>query len=68
MHGQLRCGSLSITTPASLLTNKFDVLSILHGQVSLVAVSQTCVIHETRTVQKFKDTLKDCFKNVNITL
>ena len=37
---------LSITTPASLLANEFDVRSVLHGQVSLVAVNQICVIHE----------------------
>ena len=41
-----RCGSLSITTPVSLLVNEFDVQSILHGQVSLAAVKQICVIHE----------------------
>ena len=43
---RLRCGSLSITVPVSLLANEFDVLSVLHGQVSLVAVNQMCVIHE----------------------
>ena len=36
----LRCGSLSITTPVSLLANEFDVRSVLHGQVSLAAVNQ----------------------------
>ena len=41
-----RCGSLSITTPVSLLANEFDVRSVLHGQVSLAAVNQICVIHE----------------------
>ena len=30
----LRCGSLSITTPVSLLANEFNVRSLLHGQVS----------------------------------
>ena len=34
------CGSLSITKPVSCLANKFDVLSELHGQVSLAAVKQ----------------------------
>ena len=29
-HGQPRCGSLSITTPVSFLTNEFDVRSVLH--------------------------------------
>ena len=37
---QLRCGSLSITTPVSHLGNEFDVRSELHGQVSLAAVNQ----------------------------
>ena len=31
----------------SQLANEFDVGSVLHGQVSLAAVSQICVIHET---------------------
>ena len=46
LHVRLRCGSLSITTPVSLLANEFDVRSVLHGQVSLAAVNQICVIHE----------------------
>ena len=33
------CGSLSITTPVSLLANEFDVQSVLHGHVSLAAVN-----------------------------
>ena len=45
-HARLRCGSLSITTPVPLLGNKFDVRSVLHGQESLAAVNQICVIHE----------------------
>ena len=40
------CGSLSITTPVSLLANEFDVRSVLRGQVSLAAVNQIYVIHE----------------------
>ena len=40
LHVQLRCCSLSITTPVSHLANEFDVRSILHGQVSLAAVNQ----------------------------
>ena len=40
LHVQLRCGSLSITTPVSHLANEFDVQSELHGQVSLAAVNQ----------------------------
>ena len=52
----------------SLLANEFDVRSILHGQVSLAAVNQSCVIHEAMNVckKKSKDSLKDCFENVNI--
>ena len=46
MHVPIRCDSLSITTPVSLLANEFDVGSILHGQVSLAAVNQIYVIHE----------------------
>ena len=46
LHVRLRCGSLSITTPVSLLANEFDVRSVLHGQVSLATVNQICVIHE----------------------
>ena len=43
---ELRCGSLSIRTPVSLLANEVDVRSALHGQVSLAAVNQVCAIHE----------------------
>ena len=46
--------------------NKFDVRSVLHGQVSLAAVNQICVIHEAMNGCKNKDSLKDCFVNVNI--
>ena len=46
LHVRLRCGSLSITTAVTLLANEFDVRSVLHGQVSLAAVNQICVIHE----------------------
>ena len=46
LHVRLGCDSLSITTPVSLLANEFNVQSILHGQVSLAAVNQICVIHE----------------------
>ena len=48
----------------SLLVNEFDVRSVLHGQVSLEAVSQICVIYEV--MNGCKDSLKDCFENVNI--
>ena len=40
LHMQLRCGSLSITTPLSHLVNEFDVRSELHRQVNVAAVNQ----------------------------
>ena len=46
LHVRLGCGSLSVTTPVSLLANEFDVRSVLHGQVSLAAVNQILVNHE----------------------
>ena len=47
--------------------NELDVGSVLHGQVSLAAVNQICVIHEAMNgCKKSKDSLKDCFENVNI--
>ena len=46
LHVRLRCDSLSIITPESLLVNEFDVRSISHGQVILAAVHQICVFHE----------------------
>ena len=51
-HMRLRCGSLSITTPVSLLAYEFDVRSVLHGRVSLAAVNQICVIHEAMNGSK----------------
>ena len=47
LHVRFRCASLSIATPVSLLANEIDVRSVLHGQVSLAAVNQIYVIHET---------------------
>ena len=67
LHVQLRCGSLSITTPVSLLANEFDVRSVLHGQVSSAAVNQIYVIHEAMNgCKKSKDSLKACFENVKL--
>ena len=37
---------MSITIPVSLLANEFDVRRLLHGLVSLAAVSHICDIHE----------------------
>ena len=67
LYVRLRCGLLSFTTSVSFLANEFDVRSILHGQVSLAAVNQICVIHEAMNgCKKTTDSLKDCFENVNI--
>ena len=41
LHVRIRRGSLSFTTPVSLLANEFDVPSVLHGEVSLAAVNQS---------------------------
>ena len=46
LHVRLRFGSLSVTTRVTLLANKLDDRSVLHGQVNLAAVNQICVIHE----------------------
>ena len=63
----LRCSSLSITTPVSLLAYEFNVLSILHMQVSLGAVNQIYVFHEVMNCcKKSKDSFKACFENVNM--
>ena len=56
LHVRLMCGSLSITTPVSLLVNEFNVRSVLHGQLSLAAVNQIYVIHEAMS----------CCKNLKI--
>ena len=48
----------------SLLANEFDVLSVLHGQMSLGqlgAVNKICVFHRA-----LKGCKKKCFENVNI--
>ena len=45
LHVRLRCGSLSIKTPVSLMVIEFDVRIILHGQVGLAADNQIFVIH-----------------------
>ena len=63
----LRCGSLSTTTPVSLLANEFDVQSVLRGQESLVAVNQIYVIHKAiNSCKNLKIYIKACFENVNI--
>ena len=68
LHVRLMCGSPSITTPVSLLTNESDVRSV-HGQVSLAVVNQMlCNSWGYERLQKSKDSLKDCFENVNIVI
>ena len=53
----------------SLLAKEFDVRSELHGQVSLAAVNQIlCNSRGYERLQKSKDSLEDCFENVNISL
>ena len=52
LHVRLRCDSLSITTPVSLLAHELDFRSVLHSQVSLAAVNHTCVIHEAMNGRK----------------
>ena len=50
-------------------SSEFEVRSLLHGQVSLAAVNQVCVIHEAMNgCKKSKDSTKDCFENVNMYL
>ena len=46
LHVQLRCGSLTITTPVSLLANELNVRSVLHRHVSVAALNQIYVNHE----------------------
>ena len=50
LHVRLRCGSLSIKRPMSLLANDFHIRSVLHVQVCLAAaaatVNQIYVFHE----------------------
>ena len=64
MHVRIRCGSLSITTPVSLLANKFDFRIVLHGKVSLAAVNQIYLFHEAMNgcKKKSEDSLKACFR------
>ena len=69
LHVQIRCGSLSITTPVSHLANEFDVRSELHGKVSFAAVNQIlCGSWGYERLQNSKDSLNACIENVNISL
>ena len=70
LHVRLGCGSLSITTPVSILANEFDVRSVLHvGQLRSSPANHICVIHEVMNgCKKSEDLLKDCFENLNTKL
>ena len=41
-----------VARSVSILANEFDIRSVLHGQVSLAAVNQICVIHEAIIIAK----------------
>ena len=60
LHVSLRCGSLSITI--ALLTNEFDVQSVLHGQLSI----NFCKSWGYEQLQNCNESLKACSENVNI--
>ena len=62
LHMRIRCGLLPITTPVTLLTNQFDVRSVLLGKVSLAAVNQICVFHGAERLQKkiYRFLLRKC--------
>ena len=49
----------------SFLANEFDVLNVLHWQVTFAAVNQIYVIHEAMNGCKKKST---CFENINVCL
>ena len=65
---RLMCGLLSITTPVALMANEFRCSKRIAPAMSLAAVNQiTCNSLRYEQLQKSKDSLKDCFENVNIT-
>ena len=66
LHVRLGCGSLSITTPVSILANEVNVRSVLPGHVSLAAVNQIYIFMRLRTDAKTKIFIKASFENVNI--
>ena len=47
--------------PVSHLANEFDVRSVMHGQLSLATVNQTCVIHEAMNGCKILRFIKGLF-------
>ena len=57
---------LAVNHNTSITSDEW-VRNVLHGQVSSAAVNQICVIHGAMNgCKKSKDSLKDCFENVNI--
>ena len=62
LHERLRCGSLSIIIPVSLLANELDIRIVELGSCQ----SNLCNSWGYERLQKSKDSLKDCFENVNI--
>ena len=65
LHVWLRCGSLSITTPVSLLANEFDVQSILHGKWAWQLSIKFMSFMRLWTVAKILWFIfKACFENV----
>ena len=63
LHVRLRCGSMSITTPVSLLANEFDVRIVLQWQVSLADVNQICVNLEALNGFKNQGLFRKCKYN-----
>ena len=67
LHVQLRCGSLSITTPVSHLANEFDVSKWFARATELGSCqSNACLSWGYGRLQKSKDSLQACVENVNI--
>ena len=62
LYVRLGCGSMSVTTPVSLLANEHDVRIVLHGQVSLAAVNHIYIIYEAMNGCKrsIKGLLRKC--------
>ena len=64
LHVRLGCGSLSMTTPVSLLANEFAARSIKHMRVSLAAANQICIIPKTMNgCKNLKIHQTACFEN-----
>ena len=67
LHVRLRCGSMSITTPVSLLANEFDVRSVLHGsrawQLSIKFVKIIGIWTVAKILRYIKEWLRKCKYN-----